>query len=94
MTERTYEKIAAGYDAVGQPIMASCWRALIAERDAARAEGVRAGLEAAADVCDCATMDSLGDAVRGRGDEILALAADPTAVSAIVAGMKGDQDDQ
>lgn len=48
----------------------------IAERDEARstlADAERDMRQRAADLCDCACMDGIGDKIRAIGDEILAL---------------------
>ena len=105
MTERTYEQIAADCEAVGHLTTAETLRALIAERDAARAEGVRAGLEAAAEcrpplyaVYGADRTDNYAKGYCGGIEDYRRkcafTAADPEAIAAIVAGMKGDQDDR
>ena len=45
---------------------------------------VKAALEWAARTCDVATMDFVGDLIRGKGDAIRAAASDPTTVAAII----------
>jgi hypothetical protein len=45
---------------------------------------VRAALEWASSICDVATMDHVGDVIRGKGDEIRTAATDPATVAAII----------
>jgi hypothetical protein len=47
---------------------------------------VKRALDAAAETCDVATMDVIGDLIRGKGDEIRALASDSEALRRIVEG--------
>ena len=50
---------------------------------------IRAALDAAGETCDVATMDGVGDIIRGKGDEIRALANNPEALAAIKARAGG-----
>lgn len=50
---------------------------------------IRAALEEAAETCDVATMDGVGDIIRGKGDEIRALADDPEAIARIIKAAEG-----
>ena len=54
------------------------------------ADLVRAGLEAASEMCEAATMDDVGDIIRGIGADIRALSADPEVIAAIVASVIKD----
>ena len=49
------------------------------------ADLVRAALEEASEMCEVATMDHIGDIIRGIGADIRDIADNPEAVAAIVA---------